>query len=128
MPSQLHPWLARVRVLLRGAYVDRQADGEGRNQQDAAEDREAGVAQQMRGHGEVQDDQSRDDCGRNFPVIADDEVVPELSEGLQELHGTSSFAGWLTPCCVVDSGVRSTAMNTRLSISHAASSPRMATS
>src|SRR6266511_3566099 len=94
------------------ADVDRQDEGEGAEQAGA---QQHGAGQQHRGDG-----------GGDLPVVSDHEVVPEAGKAAEQAHGDAS-SGTCGALARPPRSRGSARTSPRLSSSHAASRPRMAT-
>src|SRR5438552_1400339 len=73
------------------AQIDDQADRERRHQRGAQDGREPRRAGRDAGGDDRAEHERGRDRGRDLPVVADDEVVPELREAPDESHDASSI-------------------------------------
>src|SRR6266545_4371184 len=102
------------------ADVDRQDEGEGAEQAGAQQRGDSPIGERGGGDQHGAGQQHRGDGGGDLPVISDQEVVPEAGKAAEQAHGDASSE----TCGALARPPRS---RPRLSSSHAASRPRMAT-
>src|SRR6266702_26064 len=108
------------------ADVDRQDEGEGAEQAGAQQRGDSPIGERGGGDQHGAGQQHRGDGGGDLPVVPDHEVVPEAGKAAEQAHGDASSG----TCGALARPARSRGSartSPRLSSSHAASRPRMAT-
>src|SRR6266496_608037 len=130
-PAERHgalpdPQLRPARPRLRPADVDRQDEGEGAEQAGAQQRGDSPIGERGGGDQHGAGQQHRGDGGGDLPVVSDHEVVPEAGKAAEQAHGDAS-SGTCGALARPPRSRGSARTSPRLSSSHAASRPRMAT-
>src|SRR6266540_3174781 len=108
------------------ADVDRQDEGEGAEQAGAQQRGDSPIGERGGGDQHGAGQQHRGDGGGDLPVVSDHEVVPEAGKAAEQAHGDAS-SGTCGALARPPRSRGSARTSPRLSSSHAASRPRMAT-